>query len=117
MEKNKDCLFCRIIAGEIPSTILLDDDQVVAFKDINPQAPNHALICPRRHIATLDDLTDADEPLLGRVVMTASRLARKMGDSEKGYRVVANCREGAGQSVFHIHFHLLGGRTFHWPPG
>lgn len=117
MDRDKDCLFCRIIAGEIPSTMVFSDDLVVAFRDVNPQAPTHVLISPRRHLASLDDLTDADEPLMGRVVMTASRLARKMGDSEEGYRLVANCREGAGQSVFHIHFHLLGGRPFHWPPG
>ena len=117
MDSSSDCLFCRIIAGEIPSTRVFEDDRVVAFKDINPQAPHHVLICPRRHMATLNDVTADDEALMGRIVRTASELAGRMGDAETGYRIVANCQEGAGQSVFHIHFHLLGGRRLGWPPG
>jgi histidine triad (HIT) family protein len=117
MPTSSDCLFCRIIAGEINSKRLYQDDLVVAFEDINPQAPRHALICPRKHLATLNDLTAADEVLVGHAVRMASDLARQMGDAEQGYRVVANCQRGAGQSVFHIHFHLLSGRPFSWPPG
>ena len=112
-----DCLFCRIIAGEIPSTPVHQDDRVVAFEDINPQAPRHLLICPRKHLATLNDVAEQDEALMGHVVRVASDLAKGLGIAEDGYRLVANCQRGAGQSVFHIHFHLLGGRTFGWPPG
>lgn len=117
MTASSDCLFCRIIAGEIVAKKLFEDDQVVAFEDINPQAPHHTLVCPRKHLATLNDVAAGDEALIGHLVRTASLLAKKMGDSEEGYRVVANCQRGAGQSVFHIHFHLLGGRPFGWPPG
>ena len=117
MTSSTDCLFCRIIAGEINSKIVHQDDLVVAFADINPQAPHHMLICPRKHLATLNEVTPGDEALMGHVVRVASDLAKKMGDEEKGYRLVANCQAGAGQSVFHIHFHLLGGRSFGWPPG
>lgn len=117
MTATPDCLFCRIIAGEIHARILYQDDTVVAFEDINPQAPHHVLVCPRRHIATLNEVTESDEPLMGHVVRTASRIAGTLGDAEEGYRLVANCQRGAGQSVFHIHVHVLGGRTFGWPPG
>lgn len=112
-----DCLFCRIIDGEINAKKLHEDDRVVAFEDINPQAPHHALVCPRKHLDTLNDLTAQDEPLIGHAVRVAAELAGRLGDGEEGYRVVANCQRGAGQSVFHIHFHLLGGRPFGWPPG
>lgn len=112
-----DCLFCRIIAGEVNATVIHQDEAVVAFEDINPQAPHHLLICPRKHLATLNDVTAADEPLMGRVIRVAADLAKKLGDAEEGYRLVANCQQGAGQSVFHIHFHLMGGRPFIWPPG
>ncbi len=112
-----DCLFCRIIEGSIDAKVEHSDDRVVAFHDINPQAPRHILICPRKHIATLNDVVEADEPLMGHIVRTAALLARKAGDSAPGWRLVANCGSGAGQSVFHIHFHLLGGRGFSWPPG
>jgi histidine triad (HIT) family protein len=111
------CLFCKIIAGEIPGTIIYQDDRVVAFKDIDPQAPLHALIVPRRHIATLNDLAPDDEGLVGAMVRTAATLAREHGYADQGYRVLFNTNEGAGQSVFHIHLHLLAGRGFHWPPG
>jgi histidine triad (HIT) family protein len=117
MTSTSDCLFCRIIAGEINSRIVHQDDLVVAFEDINPQAPHHTLICPRKHLATLNDLTAEDEPLMGHVVSVASQLAARMGDAADGYRLVANCQRGAGQSVFHIHVHLMGGRPFGWPPG
>ena len=112
-----DCLFCRITSGEINARIVFQDDIVVAFEDINPQAPRHILICPRKHLATLNDVTLDDEPTMGRVVRVAADLARRLGDAGTGYRLVANCQRGAGQSVFHIHFHLLGGRSFGWPPG
>jgi histidine triad (HIT) family protein len=114
---SQDCLFCRIVAGTIDARIIHQDDKVVAFHDINPQAPRHILICPKEHLATLNEVTPAHEALMGRVVRTAADLAKKHGDSEAGYRLVANCQAGAGQSVFHIHFHLLGGRRFTWPPG
>jgi histidine triad (HIT) family protein len=112
-----DCLFCKIIAGQIPSTIVHSSDRVVAFKDVNPQAPTHVLILPRRHIATLNDLTEADDGLVGELVRTAAAIAKKNGHAETGYRTVFNSNADAGQTVFHIHLHLLGGRRMTWPPG
>lgn len=112
-----NCLFCRIIAGEIPGTIVYQDDHLVALKDINPQAPMHLLIVPRRHIATLNDLTPGDDALVGEMTRRAAALAREHGHADRGYRTVFNCNEEAGQTVFHIHLHVLGGRTFGWPPG
>jgi histidine triad (HIT) family protein len=112
-----DCLFCKIIAGEIPGHLVYEDRHVVAFKDINPQAPLHLLIVPRRHIATLNDLTTSDDELLGVMFRQAAGLARQHGYSERGYRTVLNCNRDAGQTVFHIHLHLLAGRGFGWPPG
>ena len=112
-----DCLFCRIARKEIPARLAHEDDQVVAFEDISPQAPTHTLIIPKQHIATLNDVGPGDEPLLGHMVQVASQVARARGLSESGFRLVANCMEGAGQSVFHLHLHLLGGRRFTWPPG
>lgn len=117
MSGKGDCLFCKIIAGTIPAQVAYQDEQVVAFHDINPQAPRHLLICPRTHIATLNDVTAGDETLIGHSVSVASRLARQFGDAEEGYRVVINCQRGAGQTVFHVHVHLLGGRALGWPPG
>lgn len=114
---EQNCLFCRIIAGEIPAKIVHEDAEVIAFEDINPQAPTHILVIPREHIATLDELTSANAGLVGKVVHCAAELARSRHLEADGYRVVANCGEAAGQSVFHIHFHLLGGRGFSWPPG
>ena len=112
-----DCLFCRIIAGEIPGSVVYQDDHVVAIKDINPQAPTHILILPRQHIATLNDLTPGDDGIVGEMTRRAAALARERGHADGGYRTVFNCNADAGQTVFHIHLHLLGGRTFRWPPG
>lgn len=114
---NERCLFCRIISGEIPAKKVFDDADVVAFEDINPQAPTHLLLIPRRHIASLNDLTDADAETIGKVLVRAAQLAREAHLHSDGYRVVINHGAGAGQSVFHIHAHLLGGRRFNWPPG
>jgi histidine triad (HIT) family protein len=111
-----DCLFCKIVAGDIPSTKVYEDDVVVAFEDVNPQAPVHLLVVPRRHVASLDAASRDDEALLGRVLLVAREIARERG-IESGYRVVNNCGSSAGQSVFHIHFHVLGGRPMGWPPG
>jgi histidine triad (HIT) family protein len=111
------CLFCRIISGEIPGTIVYQDDRVVAFRDINPQAPMHVLVVPRRHIATLNDVADADDGLVGELVRRGAAIAREHGYADRGYRTVFNCQADAGQTVFHIHLHVLGGRTFTWPPG
>jgi histidine triad (HIT) family protein len=113
----EDCLFCRIIEGAMGARIVHQDDRVIAFHDINPQAPRHLLICPKEHLATLNDVTPAHEGLMGHIVRTAAALAKELGDAESGYRLVANCQRDAGQSVFHVHFHLLGGRAFTWPPG
>lgn len=112
-----DCLFCRIVAGEIPAGIVYQDDSLVAFKDINPQAPLHVLIVPRRHIASLNDLSADDDALVGSMFRKAAALARDHGYHERGYRAVFNTNREAGQTVFHIHLHLLAGRGLGWPPG
>jgi len=112
-----DCLFCKIVAGQIPATIVFQDDHVVAFRDITPRAPTHVLIVPRRHIASLNDLVADDDALVGQMVRAAATIARKEGLADRGYRTVFNCNADAGQTVFHIHLHLLGGRTMAWPPG
>jgi len=111
-----DCLFCRIIAGEIPAPVE-DHGDVVVLNDINPQAPLHRLILPRRHIATLNDLTLEDDALIGSMFRTAAAIARQHVYAERGYRTVFNCNGDAGQTVFHIHLHLLAGRALRWPPG
>ncbi len=113
----EDCLFCRMVAGEIKPDIVHEDDALIAFRDINPQAPVHILIVPKRHIATTNDLTSADAELAGRLTLVAREIARAEGVDESGYRLVFNCNEGAGQSVFHLHMHLLAGRRLGWPPG
>ncbi|HSW70090.1 MAG TPA: histidine triad nucleotide-binding protein [Gammaproteobacteria bacterium] len=112
-----DCLFCKIASGEIPAKLIYEDPQVIAFDDINPQAPHHKLIIPRKHIATLNELSVEDNALLGHMVQAAKKIAVELGIAEEGYRLVMNCNSGAGQSVFHIHAHLLGGRQMKWPPG
>ena len=112
-----DCLFCKIIAGEIPGAIVYQDDRVVAFKDINAQAPTHVLVVPRRHIATLNDLTPDDDGLIGEMTRRAAAIAKEHGHGDRGYRTVFNCNADAGQTVFHIHMHVLGGRRLAWPPG
>ena len=112
-----DCLFCKFINGEIQPNTVYEDDEVLAFRDINPQAPTHILVVPKRHIATLNDLQSEDGALIGKLYLTAQRIAREEGIDEAGYRTVVNCNEQAGQSVFHIHLHLLGGRAMRWPPG
>jgi histidine triad (HIT) family protein len=112
-----DCLFCRIAAGEVPASIVHQDDRVVAFDDVNPQAPLHVLLIPRRHIATLDNLAGDDDRLVGELIRRAAVIARERGYADSGYRTVFNCQADAGQSVFHIHLHLLAGRRLGWPPG
>ena len=112
-----DTIFAKIIRREIPADIVYEDDEVLAFRDINPQAPVHVLFIPKRPIATLNELGDADAVLVGRLVIAASRWAKEQGFADDGYRVVMNCNRDGGQTVFHIHLHLLAGRMLHWPPG
>jgi histidine triad (HIT) family protein len=112
-----DCIFCRIAAGTIPARLVHQSDDIVAFADLNPQAPLHLLIIPRRHIATLNDLGPGDGPLVGEMFQVAARLAREHGHADRGYRTVFNCNADAGQTVFHLHLHLLAGRGLGWPPG
>lgn len=112
-----DCIFCKIAAGEIPATKVYDDGEVLAFRDINPEAPVHLLVIPRRHIATLNDLTEADAALIGWLYLAAKQVATELGVAENGYRTVINCNRDAGQIVFHVHMHLLAGRELGWPPG
>jgi histidine triad (HIT) family protein len=113
---STDCLFCKIAAKQIPAKIVYEDDEVFAFEDINPQAPVHILICPKKHFASLSHAAPEDQTLVGKVALTAAKLAgeRNLG---AGYRTIMNTGAGAGQTVHHLHMHLLGGRTFHWPPG
>ena len=111
------CLFCRIIAGEIPGTFLHQDDRMVVLQDINPQAPLHVLVIPRKHVATLNDLSQEDDGLIGEMLRRAAIVAREHGVADSGYRAVFNCNREAGQTVFHIHLHVLGGRSLAWPPG
>jgi len=117
MSSNAQCLFCRIASGEIPSKKVFEDDQVVAFHDVTPQAPTHVLVIPRRHIPSLDDMSGDDVATIGETVLRLTKIARELGLDVDGYRVVVNNGPGAGQTVFHIHFHLVGGRQFGWPPG
>ena len=114
---QENCLFCKIAAGQIAAKIVYQDEDVVAFEDINPQAPHHILIIPRRHIPSVEDLKPDDGPVLVHIFTTAVKLAHDMGFGEGGYRIVTNVGPDAGQSVFHLHFHLLGGRKLGWPPG
>lgn len=112
-----DCLFCKMINGEIQPDTVYEDDEILAFNDINPQAPTHILVIPKNHIATLNDIGMDNHGLLGKLNLVAVQLAREIGLADDGYRVVMNCNAAAGQSVFHIHLHLLGGRNLSWPPG
>lgn len=112
-----DCIFCRIARGEIEARIAYEDDELIAFHDVAPQAPTHILVIPRDHVGTLLDLGPEDAGLLGRMQMAAIHLARELGLDRSGFRLVTNCLEEAGQSVFHVHLHLLGGRRMEWPPG
>ncbi len=112
-----DCLFCKIEKGEIPAEKIYEDDKVFAIKDINPQAPTHILIITKKHFSSLMDVEEADAAAMGSVMMTGKKIATDLGLDKSGFRIVNNCGKGAGQSVFHIHFHLLGGRAMQWPPG
>jgi histidine triad (HIT) family protein len=112
-----ECLFCRIIAGEVPARFVHQDDEIVAFHDINPRAPTHVLLVPTRHITSAAELTEADAPMLGRLFDVAARIAREAGIADGGYRIVTNVGRDGGQTVDHLHFHLMGGRSFSWPPG
>lgn len=113
----ESCIFCKIINKEIPAELILEDDRIVAFHDINPQAPVHILIIPKEHFASLNDLPDDKMDLLSHILLKARQIARNIGIYEKGYRIVLNTARDSGQEVFHIHFHLLGGRRMTWPPG
>lgn len=112
-----DCLFCKMVAGEIQPDVVFEDDEVLAFRDVNPQAPVHVLVIPRSHIATTNDLDADNAQLLGKLYLAAKKIAANEGIAGSGYRTVINCNAGAGQSVYHIHLHLLGGRPMGWPPG
>jgi histidine triad (HIT) family protein len=112
-----DCLFCKIIERKIPASVVYEDERVLAFDDVNPQAPTHVLVIPKRHIESLNELSTEDDRLIGEVVRRAAAIAKERGISEGGFRTVFNTNREAGQTVFHIHLHLLGGRSMHWPPG
>jgi histidine triad (HIT) family protein len=115
--KSEQCIFCKIARGEIPAARIIDEDDVVAFRDLNPQAPTHILLIPRRHIESVDGLADGDATILGRLFVAARDVARQEGLAEGGYRIVTNVGPDGGQSVGHLHLHLLGGRQMGWPPG
>ncbi len=112
-----DCLFCKMVSGEIAPDKVYEDEEVLAFRDIDPQAPSHLLVIPKRHIATMNDLTAGDAALVGKLFGVAQQIAQQEGIAESGYRTVMNCNRDGGQAVFHIHLHLLGGRPLSWPPG
>ncbi len=114
---HQACIFCRIVAGEMPTALLYEDEECMAFRDLNPQAPVHLLVIPREHVESLDDVGLKDEPMLGHLMRIASRIANDQGLAENGYRTVINTGASAGQSVFHLHVHVLGGRPLSWPPG
>ena len=114
---ESDCLFCKIIAGDIPADVIYESDSAIAFRDLNPQAPTHVLIIPRQHVSTINDIGVEHHEILGSLFSAAKTIAADEGLADDGYRVVMNCNEAAGQTVFHLHLHLLGGRTFKWPPG
>jgi histidine triad (HIT) family protein len=112
-----DCLFCKVIAGEIPGDLVHQDERCVVIRDINPQAPMHVLVIPREHLESLDEAAQTDEPVLGHLLRVVARVANEQGHGESGYRTVINTGAGAGQSVFHLHVHVLAGRPLNWPPG
>ncbi|MGA1869128.1 MAG: histidine triad nucleotide-binding protein [bacterium] len=112
-----ECIFCKIVEKSLPAKIVCEDDRIIAFEDISPKAPLHVLIIPKKHISTLFDVEEKDNELIGHMVYVAKKIAQDKGYFEKGYRVVMNCKSDGGQLVFHIHLHLLAGRTFEWPPG
>lgn len=114
---EESCLFCRIIAGKIPGDVVHQDNRCVVIRDLNPQAPTHVLVIPREHIESLNDATQKDEGLLGHLLRVGARVANDLGNGDSGYRTVINTGAGAGQSVFHVHVHVLGGRPMNWPPG
>ena len=114
---NGDCLFCKIVNGDINADVVFESENIIAFNDINPQAPTHILIIPKRHIPTINDLIESDCDNLGQLFLVAASIAKKNNFSNEGYRVVINCNSAAGQTVFHLHLHLLGGRALMWPPG
>lgn len=112
-----NCLFCKLVQGEIPAQVVFEDDELIAFRDIKPQAPSHLLIVPKRHIATINDADDNDKQLIGSMVIRAKEIAQELSIDKAGYRLVFNINSGGGQEVYHIHLHLLGGRQMTWPPG
>jgi len=114
---SDDCIFCKIARKEIPSEVVYEDDEMIAFKDLNPQADVHILFIPKKHIASMNDISGEDARVMGNILLKIKEIAGQNGVSEGGYRVVINCNKDAGQEVFHIHVHLLGGRKFAWPPG
>ena len=114
---ESDCLFCKIAAGEIPADVVFESEDVVAFRDINPKAPTHVLIIPRKHVATINEMTSNDIDDVGKLFLAAGQIAKNEGIDADGYRVTMNCNEAAGQTVFHLHLHLMGGRRMNWPPG
>ncbi len=117
MNRDANCLFCRIIERTIPSTVIFEDDLVTAFQDVNPQAPVHFLVVPKKHLSEIHSMTEADKRLVGHLFWTAKKIAEDKGLDAKGYRLVINNGAGAGQTVFHVHLHVLSGRRFTWPPG
>ncbi|GMQ83755.1 MAG: histidine triad nucleotide-binding protein [Gammaproteobacteria bacterium] len=112
-----DCLFCKMVSGEITPDMVYEDDDVLAFRDVNPQAPVHVLVIPRQHVSTINDLDADSSVLVGKMMLAAARVAQQEGFAEQGYRTVMNCNAHGGQTVFHLHLHLLGGRVMGWPPG
>ena len=114
---DSNCLFCKVLAGDIPADIIYESETAIGFRDINPQAPTHVLIIPRKHIATINEIAGEDQSIVGSLYSAAREIAASEGLTDEGYRAVMNCNEAAGQTVFHIHLHLLGGRPLGWPPG
>jgi len=116
-KKMAECLFCRIVSKKVPAKIIYEDERILAFEDINPQAPVHALVIPKKHISTTLDIEDEDNELIGLLFQTAGKIAKEKGIAERGFRLVVNTNQEAGQTVYHVHIHILGGRHMHWPPG